>query len=148
MLLHDLLAYFLSPFIRSDSKSERSGAGFGHCMVLVSRSPADADGANDLSILLQRYATGEDHDLAVVRRMDSEELSSGLRVGRQILGGNVEGARSVRLFLGDIDASDPRPVHADMRHDIPALIRHRDIHRLPDFGSFLLRGSNNSTSVR
>jgi len=59
-------------------------------VILVSRSAADSDRSNDLSILLQWNTAGEDHDLAVVGCMNTEELTTGLRVRCQILCLNVE----------------------------------------------------------
>src|SRR6266513_3518826 len=112
-------------------------AGFRYCMVLVSRAAADTNGAFDFSALLQRNPTCKNHDLAVVRGMDSEELSTGLRVRGQVLGRDVERSRSVGLLLRDIDTAQPGPVHANMRHDVAAFVRHGDVHRLADLLRFL-----------
>ncbi len=70
---------------------ERSSTRFGDCVVLVAGAAADADCAYDFSILLQGDAPGEDHDLAVIARVDAEELVAGLGMGGEVFGGNVKG---------------------------------------------------------
>jgi hypothetical protein len=47
-------------------------------MILVARSTADANCSDDLSILLQGNAAGENHDLPVVGSVNTEELSTRL----------------------------------------------------------------------
>ncbi len=59
---------------------KRCSAGFSYGMVLLSRSAADANRADDLAILFQRNAAGKDHDLAAVGCMNPEELLARLRV--------------------------------------------------------------------
>src|ERR1019366_805457 len=107
-------------------------------MVLLARAAADADGAYNFAVALQRDTAREDHNLAVVRGMDAEKLSARLRVRRQVFGRDVEGARGVGLLLRNIDAADPGAVHADVGHEVAALIGHRDVHGLPHFSSLLL----------
>src|SRR5215469_1255990 len=51
---------------------------FGDRLVLIARATADADGADNLSVPLQRDASGENHDLAVVGSVDAKELSARL----------------------------------------------------------------------
>ena len=58
--------------------SERRGAGFRHRVVLVARPAADADGADDFAVALQRNAAGEDHDASVVGGVNAEELAARL----------------------------------------------------------------------
>src|ERR1700722_1579089 len=108
-------------------------------MVLSARAAADTDGANHLAIFLQRNSAGENHDLAVVGSVDSKKLLAGLRMGSQVLGRNVECARGVRFFLGNIDTADPCSVHADVRHQVAASISDSDVHGLSDFRSLLFR---------
>src|ERR1700674_3361674 len=81
----------------SNSKNalERGCTGFGDGVVLIARAAAHADGTHNLAATLQRDATGEDHDLAVVRGMDAEKLSARLRVGGEIFGSDVESPRGV-----------------------------------------------------
>ena len=67
--------------ITKPEKLERGCAGFGDRVVLVARATAYADGSNYLAAALQRDTAGEDHDLAVIRGMDAEELPTRLGVG-------------------------------------------------------------------
>ena len=53
---------------------ERCGCSLRNGMVLLSRSAADPNRADDLPVLLQRNATRKDHDLAVVGCVDAKEL--------------------------------------------------------------------------
>jgi hypothetical protein len=55
-------------------------ACLGYGMVIFARASAHADGAYDLAVTLNWNPTGEDHNLAVVRSVNTEELLSRLRV--------------------------------------------------------------------
>src|SRR5258707_10630466 len=110
-------------------------------MVLAARTSADPNGAHNFSVLLERHAPGEDHDLAVVRRMNSEKLPTRLAVSGKILGGDVERARGVGLLLRNIDAANPGAIHAHVGHKVAALVDHSNVHRLTNFLClFLSRG--------
>jgi hypothetical protein len=50
--------------------------GLGHSVVLVPGASAYADGSNNFAVNFQRNATGEDHDLSIIRSMDSKELTA------------------------------------------------------------------------
>src|ERR1017187_2173555 len=116
----------------SASCSERRSSGFGNRVVLFARATAHADGAHNFSVAFQRNASRKDHDFAVVGDMNTEELSARLRMRGQVPSGDVEGTRGVGLLHGDIDAADPRAIHANGRHDVAALVSHRDVHGLTD----------------
>jgi hypothetical protein len=77
----------------------------------------------------------------------AEELSARLRVGGQIFGGNVEGAGRVGLIDGDIDAAQPRAIHAHVGNEIASLVGHGDVHWLTYLLRLLLSRSDNSTCV-
>src|SRR5882762_7912834 len=80
-----LLAMAISPHnLKSCRSSFRDG------VILVARAATDADSAYYLAVLLQGNPTGENHDLAIIRSVDSEELPARLRVSSQILGRNIE----------------------------------------------------------
>src|ERR1700677_494754 len=87
-------------------------AGFCDGVVLIARAAAYTDGSYYFSVFLERAAAGEDHHLAVVGGVDAEELAAGLRVRREIFGGDVEGAGGPGLLLGDVDGADPGVGHA------------------------------------
>ena len=90
-----------SPSLRQQLNAlERSCTSFCDRVVLIARTTAHADGANHLAIFLQRDAAGKDHDLAIIRGMDAEELPARLRVGGEIFGGDVESPRGVGLLDG------------------------------------------------
>src|ERR1700722_7571718 len=95
------IIFFLFSNVELKCISERGGAGFSHCMILVAGSTAAADRAYFLAILLQRNAAREDHDFPIVGSVDSKELVPGLRMGRKIFGGNIERPRRVGLLLGN-----------------------------------------------
>src|ERR1039458_2069202 len=90
---------------------ERGCAGLRDCMVLISRTAAYANRAHDLPNLFQRNPARKDHDFAVIRCMNAEKLAAGLRVLCQVLGCDVERARSVSFFDRNIDAAEPCAVH-------------------------------------
>src|SRR6516165_5162976 len=116
-------------------------------MVLVPRTSADPDGPNHLSAPLQRYASGEDHDLPIVGGVNAKELVTRLAVRGQILSGNIEGPRGVGLLNRNIDAPDPCTVHPYVSHQIPSLVSHRYVHRLSDLGRFLLGNRNDPARI-
>src|ERR1700761_5277646 len=127
--------------------SERRGARFGDGMILVAGTATDSDGTDDLTVSLERDAPGEDHDLSIVGSVDAEELSAGLRVGRQIFGRNVEGAGGVCLLDGDVDAAQPGVVHTHVRDEVSTLVGDRNVHRLADLLSLLFSGCNDSSGI-
>src|SRR5664280_2638752 len=102
----------------SASCSERRSSSFGDGVVLLARATAHADGAHNFSIAFQGNAPGEDHDFAIVGDMNAEKLSARLRMCGQVPGGDIEGTRGVGLLHGNIDAADPRAIHANVRHDV------------------------------
>ena len=59
---------------------------------MVTGSSADADGADDLAVALERDATGEDHHPTVVGGVDAVELLTGLGEVAEVCGGCVERA--------------------------------------------------------
>ena len=85
--------------VNTTGNLECRSASLGDRMVLVAGATTNSNCADDLSVLSERYPSREDHDLAVVRRVDSEKLSAGLRMRRQIFGGDVESTRRVSLLL-------------------------------------------------
>src|ERR1700743_2471254 len=127
--------------------SERRGARFGDGMILVAGTATDSDGTDDLAVPLERNAPGEDHDLSIVGSVNAEELSAGLRVGRQIFRRNVEGAGCVCLLDGDVDAAQPGVVHTHVRDEVSTLVRDRNVHRLADLFSPLFSGCNNFLGI-
>src|SRR6266545_1639371 len=98
---------------RPEVKLKSGGARSSHGVVLLSRSAADADRAHDFAVTLQWDAAGENHYFAVIGRMDSKELPARLRMGRKILGCDIESAGGVGLLLCDVDTANPRAVHPD-----------------------------------
>src|SRR5258705_8274507 len=105
-------------------------AGFRDGLVLFPESAAYADSSHHLLTAFKGKAAGKNHDTSVIGDVYPEELIAGLAVLGQILGGDIEGAGGPRFVDRNIDAADPRAVHADVRHQISAGIHHSDIHRL------------------
>src|SRR3984957_9595303 len=116
-------------------------------MILIPGSAADSDSSHHFSRLLEGDATGKNHDLAVIGCMDAKKLSAGLRVGGEIFGGDVEGARGVRLLDRNVDAAEPSSIHADVSDQVTAFIGDGDIHWLADFGGLLFCGGNDAAGV-
>jgi hypothetical protein len=57
-------------------------------------------------------------------------------------------AREVHAILnGDINRAAPRAIHADVRDQVAARIRDRDIHRLANFFCFLFRHGNHRACI-
>src|ERR1700676_3376129 len=86
---------------------ERGGAGHGDGMILIAGTTTDANRPYYLAIQLQRDAAGKNHDFAVVRNMNAEELAPRLRMLCQFLRFNVKCARRVSLLHRDINAANP-----------------------------------------
>jgi len=106
-------------------------------VVLIAGASGDADGADYLAVLLDGDAAGEDHDLAIVGGMDSEELVAGLGVLSEVLGGDVEGAGGPGFFDGDIDGAEPGVFHALEGEEVATGVDYGDVHGLLDvFGLF------------
>jgi hypothetical protein len=122
-------------------------AGFGNRVILVTRASADANGADDFSVFLERDSASEDHDFAVVRRVDAEELVAGLGVGGEIFGGDIEGAGCPGLFDGDVDGAEPGVVHADVRDEVAAGVGYGDVHGLANFDGFLFGCGDDAAGV-
>jgi hypothetical protein len=127
--------------------SEPGCAGLSYRLILLSHTATDPDGPDHLIAAFQRNAARENHDTAVIRNMNAEELVSGLAVLGQIFGRDIERARGPRLVDRDIDAPDPRLIHANVRDKIAAGIDYGDVHGLADFFGLFLGGRNDSACV-
>jgi len=127
--------------------SERSGARLGYCMILIAGASANADRTYNLSVALERYSPGENHDTSGIGDMDSKKLVTGLGVFRQILGCDVESARRVRFVNRNIYTADPGAVHPHVCNEVCAFVRNSNVHGLSDFRGLFLRGRNDPSSV-
>src|SRR6516162_1740408 len=92
---------------------ERRCARLSDCVILIARAAADPNCTNHFPVSFQRNSARENHDPAIIRGVNTEELSARLRVLCQVLCSNIECAGSIGLFLRDIDTADPSTVHAD-----------------------------------
>src|SRR5262245_6401490 len=137
----------LEVYLDSQVLLERLGACLGHSMVLLARAATHAYGANHLALPFEWNAARKDHDPSIVGRMNPEKLSAGLRVCRQILRGNVEGARRKSLFDGNINATNPRPIHAHVSDQVASRVGDRDVHGLANFLGLLLSSSNDFSCI-
>src|SRR5579863_5467208 len=131
----------------SPSPLETRRSRLRHRMVLLARSSTYADRTHHLAIALQRYATGKDHDFPIVRGVNSEKLSSRLRMSSQVFGRDVESPRGIGLLDRDIDAPQPRSIHTHVRNQVAALIRNCNVHGLADFFGLLFSGGNHPARV-
>jgi hypothetical protein len=68
--------------------------------------------------VFQWNAAGENHDAVMVRSMDAEELVARLAVLGEFLRRDVKGARGEGLVDGNIDRSNPRAIHANVRNEV------------------------------
>ena len=66
---------------------------------------------------------------------------------RQILRRDIKSSGRVSFLLGDVDATDLGAVHSNVRHDVPACIRHGDVHRLSKLGGLFLASFDHSLRV-
>src|SRR5882724_9374776 len=117
-------------------------------MILIAGTAADANRADDPSLHLQRDAAGKNHDLAVVRNMNAEELAARLRMLCQFLRLNVKCPRRVSLLHRDINTANPGVIHTNVRYDVSAFVSHCDVHGLADFRGFLLRRADYAAGIR
>jgi hypothetical protein len=116
-------------------------------MILLAGASANADCTYDLSVTLERYSPGENHDTSGIGDMDSKKLATGLGVFRQILGCDVESARRVRFVNRNIYTADAGAVHSHVCHEVCAFVHNSNVHRLSDFHGLFLRGRNYPSSV-
>ena len=79
--------------------------------------------------------------------MDAKKLSASLAVGGEVFRADIERPRRVGLLDGDIDASQPRAVHANMGDQVATRIGDSDVHGLADFLGFLFCRCNNSARI-
>src|SRR5271168_2752547 len=83
-----------------------------HRLVLLATAAADADSAHDLAVQLDRDATRENHHPVVVRYVDAEELVPWLAVAAKLPRRDIKSLGREGLVDGDVDAAEPRPIHA------------------------------------
>src|SRR6185436_18415231 len=125
----------------------RRGSGLGDRRVLVAVAAADADRADDLAVALERDAAGEDDHPSLVGLLDAVELASGLGLLGEVRRRQIERARRVRLVDRDVDAADPRAVHADVGYEVAAGVDDGDVLRLADLVRALLGGGRHAARV-
>src|SRR3954447_6939846 len=128
-------------------RSEGRDGRLGDRGVLLAVAAADAHRADDLAVALERDAAGEDHDTAPVGLLDAVELATGLRIGTELGRRQVERPRRERLVDRDVDAADPRAVHAHVRDEVAAGVDDRDVLRLPDLARALLSGGRHAAGI-
>src|ERR1700730_11176037 len=87
-----------------------------HRLVLLAAAAADANGARNLAVHLDRDAAREDHHPAVVRCVDAEELVARLAVAAKLQRRDIEVLRSEGFVNGYADAAKPSPIHAHESH--------------------------------
>src|ERR1700692_419456 len=116
-------------------------------MILIAGTRPAANSPYYLAIAFQRDAASEDHDLAIVRRMNTEELTSRLSMLCQFLRFNFKCARRVSLLQSDINAANPAVVHTNVRHNVSAFVSNCDVHGLANFTGFFLRRADNTAGI-
>jgi hypothetical protein len=124
-------------FLRKSFRStvtlwECSNRCVGDRLVLCAAAAANADGAYNLAILLDRNATREDHHPGLIRYVDAEEPVARLAVAATLQRRDIESIRREGLVEGDFDAAEPCPVHARESRQIGAGIHDRYIRWLAD----------------
>src|SRR6266851_4098545 len=92
---------------RGGAQCCRPCTGRGDGMILIAGTTADANRPYYLAIQLQGDAASKNHDFAIVRNMNAEELAPRLRMLCQFLRFNVKCARRVSLLHRDINAANP-----------------------------------------
>src|ERR1700678_619955 len=121
--------------------------GFRNRLILFSHTATAADGADNVIALLERNAAGENHDPSMIGGVNPEELVARLGKLGKLLGWNVESPRGPGFVDGDIYASDPGLVHADVSDQVAASVDDGDIHRLGDFFGFSFGRSQNAFCI-
>src|SRR5580658_1196729 len=125
-----------------DSSPKRLRSGFRDGLVLLPRSAADANRANDFAVLSEWNAAGKDHHLAIIGGMNPKELLPRLTRPAQLLRRDVKGARGPGLLDRYVDASQPCPFHALKRQQIAAAINDGNVHRLTNLRGFFRRAGD------
>ena len=98
------------PFLqgREDVNSsllERRHTGFGYRVILFSGASANTNCTDYFSITLERDSTGKNHDLAIIGGVQTVKILAGLTMLCEILCRNIECARRVSFFDGDVYAA-------------------------------------------
>src|SRR3954470_6724538 len=106
---------------------DRARPRFGAGLVVFDRRARHADRADDYVVLrLDRHAAGEG-DQAAVADLDHVERLARLAELADLAGRHVEVAGRPRLLLRDVDAAEPRAVHADESLEVPAGVDDGDV---------------------
>lgn len=105
-------------------------SGLGYRMILLTGAAGNANGPHNFGIALYWDATAKDHDLAVVRGVDTEELVAGLRVLAKGLGLDVERSGGPGFLGRDIDRTHPGVGHALEGQEVSAGTDDGDAHGL------------------
>src|SRR4029079_10698997 len=113
-------------------------AGGGHGVVGLDRRAREADRDGDRVAVLDRDAARE-RDQPAVGVLDVVEGAARLGEAADVSGVHVEPARSPRLLLRDVDAAEPRAVHARERLEVGARVDDGDVHRRADLLGLLDR---------
>ena len=116
-------------------------------MVLIATPAGDTYGTYVFFAFFYWDSTCENHNLAVVRRVNAKKLPSRLAMLSDISRCDSERSRCPRFFDRDIYAPDPCSIHPDMCYQIATRIRDGDVHRLSDLDRFSLGSGYNSTCV-
>src|SRR5687767_11802808 len=104
--------------------------GLGDFHVLGVVAPADADGADDPVVTLDRIATPEDHEAVDGARRTSGQRRVVLDEVVPGVGGQPEARRGVGLVLGDLHTEKGGAVHAAERLEDTAFIYDGDDERM------------------
>src|SRR5262249_24601291 len=110
------------------------GAGLRDHAILLRRSAAAADGADDLPVRYKRQAA--------LHGYGARKLEDGGAASRDSIfedfGGALEGDRAMRLLLRHLDAADLCLVHALQVNQIAAVVKDGDHHGELGAGRLLL----------
>ena len=90
--------------------------------LLLADAAADADGADDFAVLLERNAAGEDHHLTVVGNVNAVKAFAGLGELAQRLGFNIKRTACPGFLDGNVYAAHPCAVHTDERNEVSAAV--------------------------
>src|ERR1700735_3083244 len=127
------------------AKPRESSACDSH--VFSHAAAACADGPDHGAVEFDWNSTAEDHDFGIIGRIKSEALLAALRYASQVLGGGVKRQCGPSLVDRDIDAPEPSPIHAHVRHQTTARIDYGDVVRDTHFDRLALPGCDDATRI-
>src|SRR5262245_37750882 len=114
--------------LRQLADAKHLHTSFCHRVVVLDRAAANADGANQNTILVDDGQAAGEGDQPVIGMFDAVKRAAWLGQLAKLTSGHAEETGRLRLFDGNVDGADPGVVHAQECLEIGAGVDHGDAH--------------------